>query len=139
MTGRRWELEIPVGRLRALNLNVHAHRQQQATLSRRWRQAAWAAALEAKLPKVDHAQVQLHLLAPDRRRRDADNLAPTSKAVVDGLRDAGVLPDDSTDVIDHLMPAIHPPSRARKGPRWVVVIVELTEPTSARLPALFAA
>ena len=31
---------------------------------------------------------------PDNRRRDAENWAPTTKACIDGLRDAGILPDD---------------------------------------------
>lgn len=31
---------------------------------------------------------------PDRRRRDPANWAPTAKALIDGLVDAGLLPDD---------------------------------------------
>ena len=33
---------------------------------------------------------------PDKRRRDSQNLQPTAKAIVDGLVDAGLIPDDST-------------------------------------------
>lgn len=37
----------------------------------------------------------------DRRRRDAGSLAPTGKAAIDGLVDAGILPDDdSTTVLE---------------------------------------
>lgn len=36
---------------------------------------------------------------PSKRRSDSDNAAPTVKALLDGLRDAGVLTDDNDDVI----------------------------------------
>ena len=38
--------------------------------------------------------VTLHFL--DRRRRDVGNLAPTTKALIDGMVDAGLLVDDSS-------------------------------------------
>nr|WP_303769103.1 hypothetical protein [Schaalia odontolytica] len=37
---------------------------------------------------------------PDRRRRDRHNLAPTIKAMLDGLIDAGLLPDDADRYLD---------------------------------------
>lgn len=47
-------------------------------------------------PVTTRQRVTVTYQFPDRRRRDAENLAPTSKAIVDGLRDVGVLPDDDT-------------------------------------------
>ena len=34
---------------------------------------------------------------PDKRRRDVENLAPSVKAMTDGITSAGVLPDDSDE------------------------------------------
>lgn len=36
---------------------------------------------------------------PDRRHRDVDNIAPTLKPAIDGLRDAGVLPEDHSLIV----------------------------------------
>ena len=47
--------------------------------------------------KADRLAVRITLHAPDRRRRDLDNLP---KAILDSLQFAGVYPDDSQ--IDHL-------------------------------------
>jgi len=53
-------------------------------------------------------RVTLYYFPPDNRRRDVDNLVPTSKACVDGLRYAGVLVDDDPAHVDHRMPVILP-------------------------------
>lgn len=43
-------------------------------------------ALYARLPRgLAHVGIVLHWRVNDRRRRDADNLAPTLKALIDGL------------------------------------------------------
>ncbi len=55
------------------------------------------------------AGVTLHWLIPDRRRRDADNLAPTLKACGDALVAAGVLPDDGWQHVPIAACRIHPP------------------------------
>jgi Holliday junction resolvase RusA-like endonuclease len=49
------------------------------------------------------------------RRRDADNPAPTVKAIVDGLVDAGMWPDDTPEWVETLG------SRFVKGATEVVV------------------
>ena len=41
------------------------------------------------------------------RMRDAENGAPTGKACVDGLRDAGILPDDDQRHVVAVIPRIH--------------------------------
>ena len=51
----------------------------------------------------------------DRRRRDAANLAPTVKAIVDGLVDAGILPDDSTEYLSGADPRIGHDCTLRAG------------------------
>ena len=80
-----------------LSLNKRYHWSRRSTLTRYWRQMAAAAA-----PKARHGQewplprcrVQVTYVVPDRRRRDVTNWSLTSKALVDGLVDCGVWPDD---------------------------------------------
>jgi Holliday junction resolvase RusA-like endonuclease len=43
---------------------------------------------------LEQAHITVTLTWPDRRRRDPANWAPTAKAIVDGLVDGGLLPDD---------------------------------------------
>lgn len=56
------------------------------------------------------AEVTLHLRQKDRRRRDADGLAPTLKVCLDALVEEGVLPDDSWVHVPAATCRIHPPN-----------------------------
>lgn len=67
-----------------------------------------------------HIQVQLHYVPKDRRRRDGDNLVGTSKPCIDGIVDAGLVPDDSPEYVTQLMPVIDPPDPA--NPRLFLTI-----------------
>lgn len=51
----------------------------------------------ARLPKLIRARIEIWYRFPDNRRREVANLQPTSKAIVDGLVDAGLLPDDQDE------------------------------------------
>lgn len=63
---------------------------------------------------------------PDRRRRDAPNMWPTVKALIDGMTDAGVLEDDSDA---HVRRTVFQagPDRSPKG--TVALHIELKEAT----------
>lgn len=67
---------------------------------RRWRrirelrEQACAIAKLQRAPKLERARLVVTVSLPDRRRRDLHNFTPTIKAIVDGLVDAGLLPDD---------------------------------------------
>ena len=63
----------------------------------------------------------------DRRRRDAANLAPTVKAIIDVLVDAGILPDDSTDYLTGADPRIGHDSSLQGG--YVGVSIRFTTET----------
>ena len=65
--------------------------------------------LAAHPPPTERAEVTLHWLIPDKRRRDADNLAPTLKACLDALVLAEVLPDDGWQHVPFAGCRIHPP------------------------------
>lgn len=64
----------------------------------------------AQVEPIVGAVVTLHYRAPDRCRRDADNLAATLKVTQDALVKEGVLPDDSWVCVPKSGCHIHPPS-----------------------------
>lgn len=77
-----------------LNSNHRIHWTVKGRKTRELRNLArWAARAQLK-PVEGRVRVLCVYQWPDNRRRDAENLAPTSKACVDGLRDAKILTDD---------------------------------------------
>lgn len=96
------ELQLAVWRMRIpapcqwINANQRIHWSRRALLTRAWRSAAAAWAHDAKLPRgLTSVAVVAYLRFPDRRRRDPHNYYPTLKAVIDGLVDYGLIPDDN--------------------------------------------
>jgi len=71
------------------------------------------------------ANITLHYRVPDRRRRDADNLAPTLKAVQDALVATGVLPRDDWVCVPSATCRIHEPD-GQPAAMWIELTV-LTE------------
>ncbi|QDF20231.1 hypothetical protein SEA_BRAN_49 [Corynebacterium phage Bran] len=101
-----------------LTANQRMHWRRKADTVRDVRYATNVLARNAKLPQgVEHVTIELHYTPRDRRRRDASNLMPTQKAVVDGLVDAGLVPDDTPDYVTETIPTIDPPQRDAPGPR----------------------
>lgn len=94
---RTWTVELPPG-LPLLNANRRVHWRKRAELTKTIREAAYLLA-QGNVPALQRARIVVEYRPPDRRRRDAGNLAPSAKAAVDGLVDAGVLPDDSDDYL----------------------------------------
>jgi len=93
---RSWQLTIPAPAI-WLNANQRTDLRRQTPDRRAWRDAGRVYAMQAKLPKLQRAHILAELCFADARRRDVHNLYPTIKALVDGLIDFGLLPDD-----DHL-------------------------------------
>jgi Holliday junction resolvase RusA-like endonuclease len=93
---REIAIELPPG-MPVLSLNDRMHYARRNNASQQLKTAAWAKALQARLPALQRAEVTVEYQPPDRRRRDPDNLAPTGKAAIDGLVLAGVLPDDDSE------------------------------------------
>lgn len=85
-----------------INANQRLHWSTRAQRTRAWREAtAWRARAEG-LPCYGDRQVHITCWIHKTRagRWDATNLAPTGKACIDGLRDAGVLlEDDNAHVV----------------------------------------
>jgi crossover junction endodeoxyribonuclease RusA len=97
--GRTWRLEFPPG-MRLLNENNRLHWAPKAELIADLRRAGWALAKQHKVPRLERARIDAVYHPRTRTRCDSTNWAPTYKALVDGLRDAGVLPDDDHTHLD---------------------------------------
>lgn len=99
MSGRSWTLRIPAPG-RWLNANSRSDRRAQTPDRRAWREAGHVYARQARLPKLGRAHIVATLRFADRRvRRDPHNYYPTLKAIIDGLIDYGLLPDDSHEYL----------------------------------------
>lgn len=79
------------------NHRMHWAKKAEKTKAIRWR-ARWAAKTSG-IKRMDQAHLTVHIHWPDKRRRDEHNITPTIKAAIDGLIDAGLLPDDSGDYL----------------------------------------
>lgn len=95
---RSWTVTIPAPAI-WLNANQRTDLRRQTPDRRAWRDAGRVYALQAKLPKLQRAHLLAELRFADARRRDVHNLYPTIKALVDGLIDYGLLPDDSHEYL----------------------------------------
>lgn len=95
---RSWSVALPAG-LPLLNANRRQHHMAKARLTRAIRDVAHMLARSDRVPALERAHIVCEYRPPDRRRRDVHNLFPSAKAAVDGLVDAGVLPDDSDEYL----------------------------------------
>jgi hypothetical protein len=80
-----------------------------------------------KIPHLDGCTVQLEYRQRVTRKIDGDALAPTAKAAVDGLVDAGVCDDDDTTRVTHLPLVLLPPVPREPARIWLVVRALETE------------
>lgn len=95
---------VPAGLVVASNQRLHWA--VEAGRVAKIREMAWGAWVAAGRPQFESACIVVGIDYPDRRRRDAANLHPTLKALVDGMvtgpstfMDAGgcLLPDDDDE------------------------------------------
>ncbi len=105
-----------------LSPNARPHWARLAKAKKSYRRACWAAVLEQKVaaPKWSRMDVRLVFIAPDKRKRDRDNLGASMKAGLDGVADAWQLDDSrfarvSAEIAETLTPA--------KGAAHVLVMV----------------
>lgn len=91
---RRWTL-VHEARPVTLNAERAAHWRHHRQLTAEWRQAfAWLARAH-HLPAMQRIAVTATPVLSDRRAQDVGACFPSVKAAVDGLVDAGVIPDDT--------------------------------------------
>lgn len=107
-------------------MNQRLQHHAKARLTREVREAAFLLAKHHRVDKnCERIRVQLIWQPLGKRRRDAINLAPTLKAVEDGLVDARIVPDDTPVYIDPVMPVIVEPEPGQRAGRLLVRITRL--------------
>jgi crossover junction endodeoxyribonuclease RusA len=115
-----YELNVPMLRNKPpLTANQRLHWTEKAKRTKWVRGAVCIQAKAAKIPPSRRLTVQLHYAPGDNRQRDAPNLVATSKPAIDGLVDAGCVPDDTDAYVTELMPVIHPGPGDRR--LWLTV------------------
>ncbi len=115
-----YELDIPLWHDKPpLTLNQRLHWRARAQRTRLIRDTTAWTARSLHIGPQHHITVQLHYHPGDNRRRDTDNLVPTQKPAIDGLVDAGVIPDDTPDHITWRAPTIHPGPGDRR--LWITI------------------
>ncbi|MFF6866710.1 RusA family crossover junction endodeoxyribonuclease [Streptomyces ardesiacus] len=121
---RTWRIALPA-ETNLINANQNLHYRRKADLIKVIRQAAWATARHHKIPPLQRAHI-FYVIHPDTktRRRDPGNWSPSAKAAVDGLVDAGILPDDNHERLLGPDPRIGPPV---KGSQLVLIITDLDQ------------
>lgn len=113
-------LEIPDPGVGWINANDRLHHHEKARRTAAWREATAWRAKQARLP---HQSVRVRILAfvclTTAHDFDAGNWHPTAKAAIDGLRDAGVLDEDSNAFV------VGPDMRQgpRRKPRTLVLTI----------------
>jgi crossover junction endodeoxyribonuclease RusA len=92
---RHYRLEIFRGGKKWITANHRSTWYARAAQTKAWREiAAWRAYRDLAGLQFARAHVVGELRFRSLRRRDPANWAPTAKAVLDGLVDAGLFPDD---------------------------------------------
>ena len=88
-------VHMPPGRRPWLATNRRDHHHARAQLVRSWRERAMLSATQTReRPLASPFTVRAVIRWPDRRRRDLDGGAPTVKACLDGIQDAGLIAGD---------------------------------------------
>ena len=96
-----------------INANARDHWTKKGRLTRSWRSASAAWARYQKLrPVTQPVVIVATVVKTNARRFDVENLAPTVKAAIDGLRDSGVLPEDDTRWVTEVRLRAGDPDRA---------------------------
>lgn len=123
-----WESRVlPLTRSKLITANDKMHWGVRARLTKQLRQWGYLLGREGEGVAhlgLTHARVEVEFAYPDRRRRDRSNLAPTVKALMDGLIDAGLLPDDADRFLDgpHTVIADHLAGKHMNLPMYEVRI-----------------
>lgn len=83
-------------------------RKGRTSLKRQWKDDFCRLALAAKVPALEWIEVTVRQCCRDRRRPDVGGCYPAAKAAIDGLVDAGVIPNDTDEYVHQLtfVPAI---------------------------------
>lgn len=120
---QQWSLKLPYQRP-PLHANQRLHWAAKARMTKRARELSALLARSEGIPACRQVRVRLLWCVSDKRRRDPSNIMPTQKPLVDGLVDAGVVPDDTPKWVQEEIPAIQLVEKGREGV-YLQVIGEL--------------
>lgn len=111
------------GKTPLLSLNDRLHFRAKAEKTKTLRTMAYV--FFSGHPEAEKVRVELKWYVSDGRRRDAENPVATLKPLCDGIVDAGVVPDDTPEFMEKLMPEIvyEPPRIA--DPRVELILTYL--------------
>ena len=113
-----------------INANARDHWTKKGRLTRSWRSASAAWAKHQKLrPVTQPVVIVATVVKTNARRFDVENLAPTVKAAIDGLRDSGVLPEDDTRWVTEVWLRAGDPDRAASLSLLITPAVPMTTTT----------
>jgi len=123
-TGRSWQLIVHGDRPLTVNKARTLHPMAWAKFTSATRKTWHDLAVAERLPALDRIVVTATPLHADRRSpQDACACAPATKAAIDGLVDAGVIPDDNGK---HLLLVVHTPPAVTGQNGLRLLIEELT-------------
>jgi crossover junction endodeoxyribonuclease RusA len=115
-----WSLRFP-RRPFTINAERRMHFHERARHVKEWRFLAAVAAKRKSIPPLRAVHIHSHPHLKG-RLQDADACHPTVKAIIDGLVDAKVIPDDDPRYVKAV--TYHAPTRA-KADFIIVRVVEL--------------
>lgn len=96
MSGARYVLHLPYPKP-PLNANQRLHHMAVYRLRKKIASVTFTLAHHHRLPKgLQRVEIVLHYRPSSRRPRDVDNLYPTLKPAIDGLKAYGLVPDDNS-------------------------------------------
>ena len=110
----QWTLQFPYERP-PLNANQRLHWANKARMTRKVRETTALLARAEKIPPCSRIKVRLLWCVTDKRRRDPSNVVPTQKPMVDGLVDAGIVPDDTPEWVIENMPHVQLVEKGKQG------------------------
>ncbi len=118
----RWTLVLPY-ETPPLTANQRMHHMARHRHVKALRGTTTMLARAAHIPELPACRVTLTWFVQTRHRRDTDNVVPTLKAACDGLVDAGIVPDDTPELMAKLMPVITHRPGVRQSLELLVEVV----------------
>ena len=104
-----WTIRLPYT-TPPLTSNQRLHWRAEYALKKALRDAVRVGLWREKVTPCESAHVVLVYVPRDKRGRDRDNLVATLKPCIDGLVDAGIVPDDTPDFVSWEPPVIAEPN-----------------------------
>jgi hypothetical protein len=94
-------LQLSVMGRRPVSLNQERSKHYRARIedTKWWRENFSWAALDAGMPHLEAAEITVQPILENRRWQDTAACFPSAKAAIDGLVDAGILDDDTPDIL----------------------------------------